>query len=199
MASQIDVSSIASTLDSQSVTSSMSNISSLLTASLSSNLTPSSSISQPTRSVFPNQTQSLPPTLPVTSQPAGGAAAVAAQIVQVAAIQAKKPGIGSSLQTGLPQTQIPPGASDGFPSVPSSLAPALNPVVGGASLGGGIPGNPSSQVGGLTLPTSITSSVHSGQVLPPVVPQSGGVAAQMPIQVSSLSSSIFLYEEGGGG
>ncbi len=122
MASQIDIASISSSLqDSQSMPSSVSNISNLLM----SNSSPSN---QSVRSNIPSQTPTPPP--PSTTQ-AQGAAAVAAQILMQATLQASKQnpgGLGLSLPTGVSNANtFPPTTSL---AVTSSFTIGATPVTG---------------------------------------------------------------------
>ena len=140
MASQIDIASISSSLDPQSMASSVSNISSLLMSNSSSSVPPSST--QSVRPSLPSQTPTPPP--PPTTQPQG-AAAVAAQILMQATLQASKQGPGglaTSLPTGLPTGLPLPAAvssTNTFPPNATSLTPSINPtmVVTPVTLGSG--------------------------------------------------------------
>ncbi len=127
MAPPIDISS-SSSVEQPSVASTVSNISSLLLANSSATTAnPLVSTQVPVRPPLSSQTP------PPSTQ--GGAAAVAAQILRQATLQANKqnPVVG----TGLPLSSAPNVSATtgtGFPQNPSSLAPNPNPPISVAAV-----------------------------------------------------------------
>ena len=155
MASQIDIASVASTLEPQSASSTLSNISSLLMATSSSTAPLSSSPSiRPPPPPLPSQTPTPPPPSGTQSQ---GAAAVAAQILRQAVMQAKNPqsgGMGSTLQA-------PNVSNGGFSQSTSSVAPGLSQPVMGRSLDTMVTGQGGAGIAGPLQAPVIPMQVHN--------------------------------------